>query len=108
MHLYYLDEFVEIVEWILMVEETIGKFFERLEEAVEIHLAIITTFYYTLVYYIVVPLNNQVVRHSWVPCQFLELLVRYEIVAPSTSQYLEHLLGIGVDVQVVHRIVFYR
>jgi len=57
MNLYYLDEFIEIVERVLVVKQSVCKFLKSFEETVEIHLAIITTFNYTLVYYIVMSFN---------------------------------------------------
>jgi len=37
------DEPGEIIEWILIIEESIGKLFQGFKEAVEVHLTVFTS-----------------------------------------------------------------
>ena len=73
MLLYDLYYFLKIIVWVLVVVQPVGKLFKCLEEAVKIHLIIVTPADYVLVNYIVMSFQYVVVRKSWVLREPLEL-----------------------------------
>lgn len=75
----------EIIEWILIIEESVSKLFQGFEEAIEVHLTVFTPSQYTLINDVVMAFHYDIVGHAWVPRQLLELLVCDKIVAAIPS-----------------------
>lgn len=84
-----------------MVVESVGQLLQGLEEAVEIHLIVVTPPHDVLVDDVVVCLQNVAVRQTRVLGQFLKLRAGDEVVTLVACQNFEHLLGIGVQVQIL-------
>lgn len=74
-------DFLEIVVGILMVIEPVGKLLQRLKEAVQVHLVVITPPYHILVNYVIVSFEYMIIGQAGVLRQPLELGARYEVVA---------------------------
>lgn len=103
----HLDHLLQVVVWVLMVEQAVGQFLQRLKEAIEVHLIIVAAANNVLVNYVIMRLQNVVIRQARVLRQALELRGSYEIVALLPSQNLKHLLGVRVQVQLVQLPVLY-
>ncbi len=72
----FLDDFnhlLQVVVWVGVVVETVRQFFQGLEEAVEVHLVVVTAANHILVDYVIVRLHNVTVRQAWVLGESLEL-----------------------------------
>ena len=78
-----------------------GYVFQRLEEAVEIHLGVLAAAHHVLVYDVVVCLGDVRVRHRVEFCQPLKLVRRYEIVILLPCQHLKDGFRLGVKIKLV-------
>ena len=78
-----------------------GYVFQRLEEAVEIHLSVLTSTDDVLVDDVVVRLCNVGVCHGVEFCQPLKLVRRYEIVILLPCQHLKDGLRLRIEIKLV-------
>lgn len=69
----HLDHLLKVVVWVLMVEQAVGQFLQRFKEAIEIHLIIVAAANNVLVNYVIMCLQNVVIRQARVLRQPLEL-----------------------------------
>ena len=100
------NHFLQVVVWISVVVEPVGQLFERLEETVQVHLVVVAAANHVLVDDVVVGLHDMTVRQARVLAQPLELGRRDEVVTLLSRQDLEHLLCVGVKIQLVELAVW--